>query len=442
MEHQRHSRLEQPIKFTYPIIIRLLLGIGGPAFLAASIYTAPLVREQGLALWVPLLFLLIGLGSLILLYLISGQFVIDNQGVYSRKLGREILIPYHEVQLIEHQPGRDRLIIRGPKFNIVVHKVLKDYVLFYSLLIQLCPDREKEADLPFPLEVRTHRWLFILPVLFILGGIYILAKGIQYSYIPLYFLGPLVVLIGSWFFLGLPRRYIFDARGLTAISLIRKKRYRAEDLYELQLNRPFNLYSYTETSVLILIFETGKVNFQDFSVDFPLEVLAKILFKRYPRLAYGAGSFDEEAGTAWPGTAPLAARKRKTKQIAILAAAITLLGVGAILFVSRTESHFQAHTYDLSILEGYPDPGPWIILRSGPNASSETFHTWNQTSFGLFNPWITTNVAEDNPLEYYQRIDLQIAAVYAIFTVFFAAAGREGMIGIIKFWNKRAKDKE
>ena len=86
---------EQPIKFTYPNLIRLILGIGGPAFIAAALYTSPLVREQGLALWVPLFFLLTGLISLILLYIFSGQFVFYNQGVYFRKLGQEINIPYH-----------------------------------------------------------------------------------------------------------------------------------------------------------------------------------------------------------------------------------------------------------------------------------------------------------------------------------------------------------
>ena len=433
---------EQPIKFTYPNLIRLILGIGGPAFIAAALYTSPLVREQGLALWVPLFFLLTGLISLILLYIFSGQFVFYNQGVYFRKLGQEINIPYHEVQMIEHQPKRDRLIIRGLESRIIVHKVLKDYVLFYSLLNQFCPDREKEAHLPFPIEIHNHRWLFILPVLLILGGIYGLVMAVQYSYIPLYFFGPMLALINAWLFLIIPHKYIFDARGLTAISLIREKLYRAEDLYELHLNRPYNLYSFTETSLLVLKFETGKVFLQDFAVDFPLEVMPKILYRHYPRLSYGPGSYNEEAETAWPGAGPLSARKRKTNLIALSIAAVILLGVGAILFAARTDSQFQAHVYDLVILDAYPNPGPWIVLRPGPHASSETYHTWIQTSFGLFDPWIVTIVAADDPLEYYQKIDLKIAAVYAMFTVFFAAAGRQGVLSTVRYCNKRARNLE
>jgi hypothetical protein len=434
--------LNQPLKFTYPVLIRIIMGIGGPAFLAASIFTSPLVREEGLALWVPLLFLVGGLGSLILLYIISGQYVIDNQVVTFRKLGREIHIPYSDVLMIEHQPGRDRLIIRGSQGRIVVHKVLKDYVLFYSLLIQFCPDREEEANLPFPLEVRTHRWLFIVPVIHMLGSLYLTYIGFQYSYIPLYILGPVVFFIGGWMFLGVPRKYVFDVRGLTKISLLGKKLYRADELYELQLNRPFNLYSYTETSVVVLKFESGKVILQDALVDFPLEVLARVLSERYPRLAYGPGSYDEEAKTAWPGPGPLSFRKKKTKRVALLIGIITFIGISVILFATRSESQFQSQTHNLAILEGYPDPGPWILLKSGPNAAVDTYHTWNQTSFGLFDPWIVIAASADDPLEYYQRIDLQIGAVYAIVTVFFAAAGREGMIAIIKFWNKQAKDKE
>ncbi len=436
----RSFELDNPIKFTYPILIRIILGIGGPAFLVAAVYTSPLVREQRLALWVPLLFLIVGLMSVLLVYIFSGQIVIDSYAVSFQRFSKKIIIPFTVVLKIEHRVVGDRLVIQGLKCKIIIEKQLKDYMLFYSLLDKLCPNKEREASLSFPIQIHSRLWLPVFSVVIILVGFGSVYYAFRYAYIPIGILGMLVAVIGAGFFIYIPRRYIFNARGLTAISFIREKLYRAEDLYELQLNRPFNQYSFTETSLLVLKFETGKVFLQDFAVDFPLEVLAKTLYERYPRLSYGSGTYDEEAETAWPGAGPLAVRKRKTKLVAFLIAAVTLLGVGAILFLARTESQFQAHTPDLSILDEYPNPGPWIILRPGPHASTDTYHTWNQSSFGLFRPWIVTDVAADDPLEYYQKIDLKITAVYAMFTLFFAATGWQGVYSAIRYWNKRARN--
>jgi len=433
----RSFELDNPIKFTYPILIRIILGIVGPAFLVAAVYASPVVREQGLALWVPLLFLIMGLMSVLLVYIFSGQIVIDSYAVSFQRLGGKIRIPFSEVLRIEHRVVGDRLVIHGLKCKIIIEKQLKDYLLFYSLLGKLCPNKEREASLSFPIQIHSRLWLPVFSVVFILIGFGNVYYAFRYAYIPIGILGVLVAVMGAGFFFYIPRRYVFNARGLTAISFIREKLYRAEDLYELQLNRPFNQYSFTETSLLVLKFETGKVFLQDFAVNFPLEVLAKTLYEHYPRLSYGAGTYDEEAETAWPGAGSLAAKKRKTKLVAFLIAAVTLLGVGAILFLAKTESQFQAHTHDLSILDEYPNPGPWIILRPGPHASTDT---WNQTSFGLFNPWIVTDVAADDPLEYYQKIDLKITAVYAVLTLFFAAAGWQGVYSAIKYWNKRARN--
>ena len=432
--------IEQPIKFTYPILIRIVLGIEGPAFLVLAVYTSPLVREQGLALWVPLLFLIVGLISVLILYVFSGQIVIDSYAISFQRLGGKIRIPFSEVLRIEHRVVGDRLVIHGLKCKIIIEKQLKDYLLFYSLLNKLCPNKERKPNLSLPIQINARLWLPVFSVVIALVGLGGVYYSFRYAYFPLRIMGVLVAVIGVGFYIYNPRRYIFNARGLTVISLIREKLYRGEDLYELQLDRPFNQYSFTETSLLVLKFETGKVFLHDFAVDFPLEILAKTLYEHYPRLSYGPGSYNEEAETAWPGAGPLTARKRKTNLIALSIAGVILLGVGAILFATRTKSQFQAHTYDLAILDAYPNPGPWIVLRFGPHVSSETYHTWNQTSFGLFDPWIVTDVAADDPLEYYQKIDLKIAAVYAMFTVFFAAAGRQGVHSAVRYWNKRVRN--
>jgi len=288
--------LEHPIKFTYPILVRILLGIGGLAFLAAAVFTSPLVLVQGLEVWVPLVFLVIGLLNVLVCYFLSGHIVIDSYAVSFQRLGRKIIIPFREVQRIEHRIAGDRLVIHGLKGKIIVEKQLKDYLLFYSLLDKLCPNREREARLSFPIEIHTRRWVPLFTGVIILVGFGNLAYAFYYSYIPVGIVGILTAIMGVAFLLSVPRRYIFDTSRLTVISPIRKKIYQAETLLNLGLNRPFNSYSFTDYSLLVLNYENGKVMLRDLAVDFPLEALAKLLYEHYPRLLYNTVHNQEDAG--------------------------------------------------------------------------------------------------------------------------------------------------
>lgn len=278
--------LEHPIKFRYPILIRILLGIGGPGFLAGAVLTSPLVREQGLAVWVPLLFLVIGLLNVLVVYLFSGQIVIDSYAVSYQRLGRNVYIPFNEVLRIEHRGASDRLVIQGVNSRIIVEKQLKDYELFYSLLNKLCPNREPEARLSFPIEIHSRPWLPVFTVVISLIGFGNLYYAFQYTYIPVGIVGILGVIMGVVFFLTVPRRYIFKASGLTVISPIRKKIYPAETLLDLRFDRPFEKNSLANYSLLTLKYQDGTVMLRDLNVDFPVEVLAKLLFAHYPRLMY------------------------------------------------------------------------------------------------------------------------------------------------------------
>jgi len=288
--------LEHPIKFTYPILVRIILGIGGLAFLTAAVFTSPLVLEQGLEVWVPLVFLVFGVLDIVVWYFLSGQNVIDNHAVSFQRLGRKIRIPFKEVLRIEHRDASDRLVIHGLNDKIIVEKQLKDYLLFYSLLDRLCPIRDREAHLSFPFEIHTRRWVPLFSGVIILVGFGNMAYAFHYSYIPVGILGILGAIIGGAFLLVIPRRYIFDASGLTVISPIRKKIYKAETLFNLGLNRPFNTYSLTDYSLLVLNYENGKVMLRDLAVDFPLEALVKLLYKHYPRLLYNTENNQENAG--------------------------------------------------------------------------------------------------------------------------------------------------
>jgi len=221
----RSFELDNPIKFTYPILIRIILGIGGPAFLVAAVYTSPLVREQGLALWVPILFLIVGLMDVLLVYIFSGQIVIDSYSVSFQRFSKKFIIPFDEVLKIEHRVASDRLVIHGENGKIFIEKQLKDYLLFYSLLDRLCPNKENEARLSFPIQIHSRLWLPAFSVVLILVGFGNLYYAFRYAYIPVGILGLLVAVISAGFFIYIPRRYIFNARGLTAVSLIREKLY-------------------------------------------------------------------------------------------------------------------------------------------------------------------------------------------------------------------------
>ena len=277
-------------------MIRLILGLGGLGFLAAAVFTSPLVLEQGLEVWVPLVFLVFGVLDIVVWYFFSGHIVIDINAVSFQRLGRKIRIPFKEVLRIEHRDASDRLIIHGLKGKIIVEKQLKDYLLFYSLLDKLCPIRDREARLSFPVEIHTRRWVPVFTGVIILIGFGNLAYAFHYSYIPVGILGILGVIIGVAFLLAIPRRYIFDYSGLTVISPIRKKMYQAETLLNLRFNRPYNTYSLTDYSLLLLNYENGTVMLRDLAVDYPLEALAKLLYERYPGLMDNSEHNPEDAG--------------------------------------------------------------------------------------------------------------------------------------------------
>lgn len=98
--------------------------------------------------------------------------------------------------------------------------------------------------------------------------------------------------------------------------------------------------------------------------------------------------------------------------VALVVATVVLLCVSALLFLPKHESQFDAITGNLSTVK--PRPNPRFILSSGLRRAPDGHHDWNRTKYGLVWHWHITDVAVDDPREFYREIDLLVVEIYGV----------------------------
>lgn len=288
-----YSQVARSLKFTYPFLLRVVLGVGGIAFLASALWASLFAEKVGT--WVPLGLLAFGVLDMILWYHLSGEIYLDAEAISFRRFGRTVRIRYEDVIGIEDRVASQRLIIRSPSRKIVIEKQLRDYSVFYSLLMELCPRRTSWGyPTEFPIIVHVQRWVWVVWWLSLVAGVIVILLGIQCSFEAIVF-GLLIISVWVIGFFA-PRAYVFDWSGLTIIYLGRRKVFPLNELLDINLRRRWNSNTLAESSELELIFVRGKVVLREEVVDYSLERLMAVLSRHYPRDAVTPGR-DAISGT-------------------------------------------------------------------------------------------------------------------------------------------------
>jgi hypothetical protein len=270
--------VELPFEFAAPLLLRVLLGVGGAASLASALWCSLLV--DSVDAWVAIIFLAFGVLDVVLWYFLSARIRLDAEGISLRRLGRTIRIRYEDVTRIEDRVASQRLIIHSWGKKIVVEKQVENYALFYSLLMELCPHRvSEERPTTFPIEVRVQRWAKVVYWLFpIAGGALLLLAILGSAGTDAAVFGSLLLGIGVVGFF-VPCAYHFDRDSIEMVYLWRRKTFSSDDLLGIRLVRTRNML--IESSQLELTFTQGKVVLGEGVLDYPLELLASVLSQHY-----------------------------------------------------------------------------------------------------------------------------------------------------------------
>ena len=132
--------------------------------------------------------------------------------------------------------------------------------------------------------------------------------------------------------------------------------------------------------------------------------------------------------------------KMKPALIAFIVASAFLICTSALLFLPKETTQLYAITDNLWTV-GYPADGDWF-RSSGIEGNPGEGHIWNHTTYGLYFHWHATDVATDDPREFYSYSDPLAVLVYAFFALVIATISWLGAFTIVRLrrsQNNRAK---
>ena len=106
----------------------------------------------------------------------------------------------------------------------------------------------------------------------------------------------------------------------------------------------------------------------------------------------------------------------KPALVALIVASFVLLCVSALLFLPRETTQVYAITGNLWTVREIGNEDDWF-RSTGLQGDLDKGHEWSHTSYGLFFHWHVTDVAVDDPREFYRFIDSLAILAYAVFAL-------------------------
>ncbi len=273
----KESAMPLPVEFKYLLTLKLLLAFGAAFFLACTLLSAGLVPQGKLSAIIPSLFLWLGLLSAYLWLAMTGKVVLTDTSIIFRRFGRTTTVSYFDIVEVEDKTFSQRLIVRGVHDSITVEKQLRNFPLFYALLMQRAPLFLRPSRIELPLEIHTHKWIQVARIAFLLVGLGIIISAIISQGEVAWPFGVLLLSIGVLSLILLPSHYTIDTHGIEVAYALRNKIYRWADLRNVRLTRPRNPRSQTQVSEIHFTFADGTLVLNEDSTDYPLTRLMIII---------------------------------------------------------------------------------------------------------------------------------------------------------------------